>query len=151
MSSTINQLSTDNNPSLSDQIIIWSTVNGDSRKTSLTTLQALLVPSITSSEKITQYASPVVSGFSVQITDSNRSIWLILSPISAFAAGTLTLPALANLVDKQEITVFTTNAITTLTTNTNGATSLGIPVTLAQNGYFTIKFDAVMSTWYRIS
>jgi len=151
MSSTINQLSTDNNPSLSDQIIIWSTANGDSRKTSLTTLQALLVPSITSSEKITQYASPVVSGFSVQITDSNRSIWLILSPISAFAAGTLTLPALANLVDKQEITVFTTNAITTLTTNTNGATSLGIPVTLSQNGYFTIKFDAVMSTWYRIS
>ena len=151
MSSTINQLSTDNNPSLSDQIIIWSTANGDSRKTSLTTLQALLVPSITSSEKITQYASPVVSGFSVQITDSNRSVWLILSPISVFAAGTLTLPALANLVDKQEITVFTTNAITTLTTNTNGATSLGIPVTLSQNGYFTIKFDAVMSTWYRIS
>lgn len=151
MSSTINQLSTENNPSLSDQIAIWSSANGDSRKTSLTTLQALLVPSTTSNDKITQYASPVVNGFSVQITDSNRSVWIILSPISAFAAGTLILPALANLVDKQEITVFTTNAITTLTTNMNGATSLGIPATLAQNGYFTIKFDAVMKIWYRIS
>jgi len=149
--STIQQLSTDTAPSLSDLIPIWSTGNGDSRKISLTTLQSLLVPTVTSSEKITQYSSPTVTAFSVQVTDSSRSVWLILSPTAVFANGTIILPALASIVDKQEITVFTTQAVTALTVNTNGATALGIPSALSQNGYFTIKFDAVMSIWYRIS
>lgn len=150
MGSTINQLSRNDTPSLSDLIATWSTANGDSRSISLTALKALLIPVTTSSEKITQYSSPVATGFSLQITDSSSSVWLLLSPTGAFAAGTFILPALANLVDKQEITVFTTQAITALTVNVNGATSLGIPATLAQNGFFTIKYDAVMSTWYRI-
>ena len=149
--STIQQLNTDTAPSLSDLIPIWSTNNGDSRKISLTTLQSLLVPTVTSSEKITQYYSPTVTAFSVQVTNSSRSVWLILSPTAVFANGTIILPALANIVDKQEITIFTTQAVTALTVNTNGATALGIPSVLAQNGYFTIKFDAVMSIWYRIS
>ena len=150
MGSTINQLSTESSPSLSDLLAIWSTANGDSRKISLTALKALLIPSTTSSEKITQYSSPVATGFSVQVTDSSSSVWLILSPTGAFATGTIALPAISNLVDKQEITVFTTQVVTALTVNNNGATSLGIPTSLTQNGYFTLKYDAVMSTWYRI-
>jgi len=150
MGSTINQLSTDTAPSLSDLLAIWSTANGDSRKISLTSLKALLIPATTSSEKITQYSSPVATGFSLPVLNISSSVWLILSPTGVFAAGTLVLPALANLVDKQEITVFTTQAVTALTVNNNGATSLGIPTSLSQNGYFTIKYDAVMTTWYRI-
>lgn len=101
--------------------------------------------------KITQYAAPSASGFSVAIDDDDgASVWLVLTPIAGYAAGTLVLPLLANCVDKQEILVNCTQAVTTLTITGNGSTVTGAPTTLAANAFFTLRFEDVTNTWYRV-
>lgn len=101
-------------------------------------------------DKITQYSAPSATGFSVQVTDGSDSIWLILTPTAGFAAGTIVLPALANCVDKQEVLVNCTQAVTTLTVSGNGATVTGAPTTLAANAFFRLRFDDVANVWYRV-
>lgn len=98
----------------------------------------------------TQYAAPSSSGFSVQITDNSADTHLILTPTGGFAVGTVVLPALSSAVDKQEVLVNCTQAVTAFAVNGNGSTVTGAPVTLAANAFFRMKFDAVTSTWYRV-
>jgi hypothetical protein len=99
----------------------------------------------------TQYSAPSATGFSVQITDSSADTHLILTPVAGYAAGTIVLPAVANAIDGQQIMVNCTQAVTTLTVDGNGATAVtGEPATLAANAFFTLKYDAVTSTWYRV-
>jgi hypothetical protein len=124
---------------------------GDARAAAASVLLAYIQANLgIQDNKITQYAAPSATGFSVQIRDSNSSIWLLLTPTAGYAAGTLVLPQLANCADKQEILVNCTQAVTTLTINGNGATVTGAPTTLAANAFFTLRFDAVTSAWYRV-
>lgn len=102
----------------------------------------------------TQYAAPSATGFSVTLTDgddNDTSIHLILTPVAGYAAGTIVLPPVASLVDRQEILVNCTQAVTTLTVSANGATAVtGAPTTLAANAFFKMKYDKPTSTWYRV-
>jgi hypothetical protein len=75
---------------------------------------------------------------------------LILLPTGAFAAGTLVLPLLANCVDKQEVLVNCTQAVSSLTINGNGATVTGAPTSLSTNGFFRLRFDGLAKVWYRV-
>lgn len=147
----INQLSAVDQVQPSDQVPIYSSANGDARKASLSLLKTFFQEGITAADdKVTQYSAPSATGFSVQINNDLDSVWLILTPTGAFAAGTLVLPAVANCVDKQEILVNCTQAVTTLTVSGNGATVTGAPTTLAANGFFRLRFDIITSTWYRV-
>lgn len=117
----------------------------------LTWLQAsLTLPS----SYTTQYAAPSATGFSVTITDGsgdNTNVHLILTPVAGYGAGTIVLPPVASCVDKQQVLVNCTQAVTTLTVSGNGATAVtGAPTTLAANAFFTLKYDAPTSTWYRV-
>ena len=148
---TINQLTAVDSVSGTDQIPIYSSTSGDARKAALSVLLAYLTDNISAADnKITQYAAPSASGFSVSITDGSDSIWLVLTPVAGYAAGTIVLPALANCVDKQEILVNCTQAITTLTITANGSTVTGAPTTMAANAFFTLRFEDVTNTWYRV-
>lgn len=103
----------------------------------------------------TQYAAPSATGFSVTITNgqtlNDDNIHLILTPTAGFAAGTLVLPATPGAIDKQEVLVNCTQAVTTLTINGNGATAVtGEPSTLAADAFFRLKFDLSTKTWYRV-
>lgn len=148
---TINQLSAVSSLAASDLVPVFSTANGDARKASLTVLAAFIQTLITAADMmITQYSAPSSSGFTVTITDDSDSIWLILTPVAGYAAGIITLPALANCADKQELLVNCTQAITTLTISGNGATVTGAPTTMAANAFFRLRFDAVVHTWYRV-
>lgn len=148
---TINQLSAVDQVQSSDQVPIYSSENGDARKASLATLKTFLQQGLTAADdKITQYSAPSATGFSVQIQDGPDSIWLVLTPTAGFAAGTVVLPAVANCVDRQEILVNCTQAITALTINGNGATVTGAPTALSANNFFRLRFDAVTDTWYRV-
>lgn len=147
---TINQLSSVDAVVSSDQIPIYSSENGDARKASLATLAKYLATQVTSvDDMVTQYFAPSATGFTVTITDGPNSIWLVLTPTAGFAAGTIKLPTMTNCVDRQEILVNTTQAVTALTINGNGSTVTGAPTTLAAGAYFRLRFDGVTDTWYR--
>ena len=148
---TINQLSAVDSVVSSDQVPIYSSENGDARKASMATLLAFFSGQITANDdKTTQYSAPSATGFTVTIANAGNSIWLVLTPVAGYAAGTLTLPAVANCVDRQELLVNTTQAVTTLTIAGNGATVTGAPTTLAANAFFRLRFEAVTKTWYRV-
>lgn len=147
----INQLSAVDQVQPSDQVPIYSSSNGDARKASLSLLKTFFQEGITAADdKITQYAAPSATGFSVQVNDDSDSVWLVLTPTGGFAAGTLVLPAVGNCVDRQEILVNCTQVVTTLTVSGNGATVTGAPTTLTANGFFRLRFDTVTGTWYRV-
>lgn len=147
----INQLSAVDQVQPGDQVPIYSSSNGDARKASLSLLKTFFQEGITAADdKITQYAAPSATAFSIQVNNAADSIWLVLTPTAGFAAGTLVLPAVANCVDRQEVLVNCTQAVTTLTVSGNGATVTGAPTALTANGFFRLRFDAVTDTWYRV-
>ena len=147
----INQLSSTDEVQPGDQVPIYSAANGDARKASLALLKTFFQEGITAADdKITQYAAPSATGFSVQVNNGADSVWLVLTPTAGFAAGTLVLPAVANCVDRQEILVNCTQAVTTLTITGNGSTVTGAPTTLDANSFFRLRFDAATKTWYRV-
>lgn len=142
---------------IGDLFILWKTAAGDYRgcpasdvltffQSNLTFTDSTAVPQFD-----TQYSAPSATGFTVAITDSSANTHLILTPVAGYAAGTITLPAVANVVNKQEILVNCTQAVTTLTVNGNGATAVtGEPASLSANDFFKLKYDAPTSTWYRV-
>jgi hypothetical protein len=148
---TINELSAADSVTGGDSFPVYVNAQGDTRRVSATTLRNFVLSDASlSDDKITQYAAPSATGFSISVTDSSNSVWLIITPTAGFAAGTIILPAVANCVDNQELLVNCTQAVTTLTINNNGATVTGAPTTLAANGFFRLRFNALAKVWYRV-
>ena len=143
---TINQLSATDTLTGGDLLPVYKQSQGDARKCSITTLMGYVNANVTTVTQNTQYAAPAATGFSVTVNTGN--VWLILTPVSTYAAGAIVLPTGAS--DKDTVTVNCTQIVTSLTVS-SGATIVGAPTTLAANGFFTMRFDAVTSTWYRIS
>lgn len=147
----INQLSSSSSLAGSDQIVVWSGENGDTRKASLSTLTAFFEENFASPEFEVQTAAPTSTGFTVTLDDSTNSIWLIMSPTGTFATGTIVLPPVADCFDGQQIIVISSQVVTALTVNGNGATVNGAPTALAVNGFFTLRFRSLTSTWYCVA
>lgn len=139
---------------LADQALIWSATNSMWALTSFSSILALVQENITTPEIETQYYSPQATDFSITIgadIDAGSDIHLILTPGADYAAGTFILPISSSLVDKQTIIVNSIKAVTAVSFDNNGASNImGHPTTLAANGYFTLKYDMTMQTWYRI-
>lgn len=137
------------------QIPFNDPANGADRRASVKALAALLQTLLTPSQGlITQYAAPAATGFTVVIAPptDGASMFLLLTPLAAYAAGTITLPQQATCVDGQEVLVHTTQAVTALTVNGNGAVAvIGAPAALAQFAFFRLRYDAVNQSWYRVS
>jgi len=148
----INQLNSGDQISGSDLLPFWSQANGASRKISFTNFLNWLDDQAiaTQDNKVTQYSAPV-TGATLQVTDSQNSIWLILTPAGTLAALTLKMPLSSNVLDKTEVLVNSTQVLTSLLFDANGATIVGAPSTLAANGFFTLRFDIVLQTWYRVN
>jgi hypothetical protein len=155
----INQLTAVDSLAAGDSFPIFDTSNGDARKVSASALLAymqanLTFPDVTGVPQFdTQYAAPSSSGFSVTITPvtAGNNVHLILTPTAGYAAGTIILPAVAGVVDKQEVLVNCTQQVTALTINGNGAVAVtGEPTSLGADDFFRLKYDAVLQTWYRV-
>jgi hypothetical protein len=134
-----------------DAVPFYSAAGGADRRTSVSQLATLLQTLLnTGGGPTQQYAAPNATGFSVTISPAVAGawVWLLLTPVAGYAAGTIVLPAAPQ--DRQEVVVNSTQAVTTLTVSGNGATVNGAPSTLAANAFFRMKYDAVLSTWYRI-
>lgn len=146
---SINRLSTVSTLSTSDLVALYSVSLGNDAGATLGTLLAWLQSQLTATGGfITQYAAPSATGFSVTIAPAaaGGNVRLLLTPAAGYAAGTLVMPS---PVDGQEVLVSSTQAVTTLTV-TASATLNGAPTTLAANGFFRMRYDGVLSGWYRI-
>ena len=148
---TISQLSTVTTVAGGDLLPVYSSSDSDTRKVSLTNLKTFINEDVVATDdKVTQFSAPTATGFTVTVTNGPDSIWLVITPLAGYAAGTITLPVVANCVNKQEVLVISTQAITALTVSGNGATVVGAPTTMAANAFFRLKFEVVLSRWYRV-
>lgn len=146
---SINKLSSLDTLTGGDLLAVWATNNGDTRKSSLTTLVTYLQGALSLPGALsTQYAAPSASGFTVTVAQNNT--WLLLTPTGTFAAGAIVLPSAPT--DKSEVSVNCTQIVTSLTVSAGGTTVTGAPTTLAAaNGFFTMRYDAATAAWYRVS
>lgn len=140
-------------PTTASQMPFYDPTNGQDRRCSLNDVITLVEGQTTTAGFVTQYAAPNASGFNITIAPpvTGTSMFLLLTPTGAFAAGTITLPAQSSLIDGQEVLVHTTQAVTTLTVAANGATAVnGAPTTLAQFAFFRLRYDTINKSWYRV-
>jgi hypothetical protein len=101
-------------------------------------------------DKTIQYFAPSATGWSVAVAAESQSAWLVITPTAGFATGTITMPALINVQEGQEVLVNCTQSVGTLTVLGNGANVIGAPTSLAANGFFLMKFEPILSNWYRV-
>lgn len=148
---TINQLNAIDQPSGSDLLPIYSQSNGDARKISLNNLLAYIARSFASPEFQSQYSTPGASGFNIQVNDSSNNTWLVINPAAGYAVGAITLPAVANCVDGQEVLVNCSQQVAAFTVNGNGAIAVqGAPNALGAEDFFRMRFQLQTKIWYRV-
>lgn len=137
--------------SIGDLAVIWKQCDSDFFGVPITKLVEFINQHLTSAGSFeTQYAAPSSSGFSIQVR-SGANIHLILTPTAGFADGTIVLPPVTGLDDKQEILVNCTQQISSLVIDGSGATAVtGEPGSVGADDFFRLKFDKLTSTWYRV-
>lgn len=133
------------------QIPFYDPAQGADRRDSVANLLALATTTATGFQ--TQYFAPNATGWGVTVAPatSGQKVYLLVTPVAGYAAGTITLPAQASCVDGQEVLVSCTQSVTALTVAGNGATAVnGAPTTLAANAFFRLRYDGVSKSWFRI-
>lgn len=140
-------------PTTASQIPFYDPSNGQDRRASVAALAEVIQETLTAPGAfVTQYAAPNATGFGVSAAPptDGASVYLLLTPLAAYAAGTITLPARATCISGQELLVSCTQTVTALTVAGNGATVNGAPTTLAANGFFRLRFNEIFGAWYRV-
>lgn len=147
----INKLASVAELTTADKVALFSATLGNDAAATLATLLEWLQEQLTSeSAPLTQYAAPGASGFSITVAPptAGDSMFLLISPGGAYAAGTIVLP---DGVDGQEIVVHCRQAVTALTiTPASGESTSGAPTTITAGGFFRLRFDGINSLWCRI-
>jgi hypothetical protein len=143
---TINKLSALDTLTGGDQLAVWATGNGDTRKASMNLVASYVTGTLDLPVDISrsQYAAPSATGFSVTITSPNT--WLVLNPTNDFASGGIALPTA--VPDLSMISIVTTRSVTTFSVTASGAAVVGAPTTINANEAFTLRYDAVTNSWY---
>jgi hypothetical protein len=148
---TINQLPLLAQLSGGDNIPVYSPVNGDARRVSITSLIEYFQANFADPDYLTIINAPTNSGFNIQIGAQTQSVFLIIDPTGTFAAGTITLPPVASCFDGQEIVVSCSQVINTLTITPNGATVIGAPNAFSAGGFFSLRFNVLQASWFTTS
>lgn len=149
---TINKLTRTDSVTAGDVVPVYVQNQGDARGAAMSVIATYVLGTIdlSGTDFITQYALPAATGFSIQVNNTSENTHLIISPTGAFAAGTIVLPAFANLIEGQQVMVTITQPLAALTITPNGSSIIGAPIGLMANQTFILKFDAASSTWYMI-
>ena len=137
--------------SAGSSIPFYDPANGRDLKASISELATLLQSLLSVDDDfMSQYAVPGATGFSVTVAPqtAGQSVFLLLSPGGAYAAGTLVLPT---GVDGQQLLVHCRQAVTALTVTPATDNNIsGAPTTLAAGGFFRLRFDGVNKLWCRV-
>jgi hypothetical protein len=147
---TINSLSQIDALGGGDQVPVYDSDAGTARKASVSQFVAYFRSAFASPDVAVTISSPI-AGFNQVLATSATSIWLILTPAGTLATGTVTLPPVADCFDGQQVLVTSTESITALTVAGNGATVNGAPAALGIDGFFALRFNKLLSSWYCVS
>lgn len=147
---TINQLSSTTTLTASDKMVVYSQDNGDSRKATLSTLLSFLHDNFQEEGLVTQVVVPT-TGQNVTVNAQTQDLWLVLNPAGVLASLTVTMPPKASAFDGQQVSISTSQALTSLTIGGNGATVYGEPGTLPAGGFLTMKYSVNQDGWYATS
>lgn len=146
---TINELASTNTITGSDQFPVYVSGNGDARKASASTLLAYIQSAWMDPNYTRVTASPTLSGFTLALPTTANSLFVLLTPTGTMATGTIVLPAAASAADGQEIVLYTSQEVTTLTFTLNGATALnGAPTGIQAGAALTLRYDVLSTAWY---
>lgn len=147
--SNLTKVATETEVTAADVVPIASAINGDDRGLPLAKLVAWLQTNLVFSdgESVQQYAAPSTTGFNITVLQPDT--WLIITPVTSLATGTITLPSVRD--NQQWVQVSTSNTITALTVVGSGASVVGAPPTLIVGGFFTMAYDETTNVWYRVS
>ena len=153
---TINQLNSAMSAQLSDSIPVFVSGSQTTRRITISQLLELIAAQQPANQSTvsTQYASPGVNGFLVQVLQpitGGPDVHMIINPLTNFAAGTIQLPIFNTALDGQQVIITTTKVIAAVTIDLNGASAgFGLPATLGANDSFVVAYDAPSSSWYMI-
>jgi len=148
---TINQLSLQSNVSTGDNLVVFSTQNGDTRRLPIAALLTFFQQQFAAPTVATNVYTPG-TGFNIAVpTPVAQQQWILLQPAGTLATGTVTLPLNTATPDGTEVLITTTQQITGFTLALNGATAaFGDPSTLAAEDYFRMRFVQAQNSWYGI-
>jgi hypothetical protein len=141
----INQLTAVDTLSGGDAVPIWSQGQGDTRRTSMTTIAAYIAEQTATLPPVRQYAAPV-TGATVTVGQPNPT-WLVLTGTGTLADLTISLGL--DPADLQEVTVSATGQITALTVS-GTAPVLNAPTSIVAGGWFSMRYDAATPAWRRV-
>lgn len=146
----IDQLSTIASLSSGDLVPVYAQSNGDARAAPMSAILAFVENNFASPDYQNITVAPL-DGFTIELDKSTKSIWLILSPAAGLTLGTIVLPEPADCFDGQTIVVTSSEAIAGLVVNGNGGTVNGAPSAIAADGFFSLRFHRVTSTWWCVA
>jgi len=150
--STINNLPLLETVTGSDQLLIYATNQGDSRRLAVSDFLEYLYDdpgnaAFTGLPETTIYA-PATS-FTITLTENANNLWIIINLSAAVPTGTIILPIAPSI--EQEIMVTATKQVTLFTLDPNGGTGYNFPTTIAAEHSFTVKYNVTLNSWFRIS
>lgn len=99
---------------------------------------------------ITQYANPNVNGWALTVAPlaAGQNVIVILDPTLSSYSITLNLPAIP--ADGQTITFHSKLPVTFSLVAPGAFISIGSLSAMAAGGFFTVRYDALTDTWYRV-
>ena len=135
-----------------DQVAVYTPMNGDARRVSISALLQFFQQTFASPTLATNIYTPG-TGFNVAVpTPVASQQWMLIQPAGTLATGTVTLPLNTETPDGTEVMVTTTQQITAFTLALNGATATyGAPTTLSATDWFRMRFVLATNSWYRIA
>jgi hypothetical protein len=147
----LSQINTVNDLSLSDLIIIFTNANGDSRKSSINTLLEKFREEFTRPDFDDTINSPI-NGFSISLNTTGKNEWLILTPASTLATGTIVFPTVAESSDGQEILITCSQDVTSLTIDPSDASGFfGAPTTIQTNQPIHFRYKKTLKSWFKVN
>jgi hypothetical protein len=143
----IDRLSTVAEIGATDMLAMFSRAAGGDVQVAVGVLSEFLQSLQSTGSEVTQYAAPQGSGFAAQVVNANdgEDIFYLITPAGAYAVGSLLLPTIP--WDGQHVNVHCSQAITTF--SVPGSNVHGAPTTLAAGAFFTLRWDAATSGWWR--
>ena len=150
----INRLSTLEEIKPSDLMVFYSVGNSDSRKATVSALQAYLQDAQGGKyvEKFTtQRANPTANNFTLISKNNNSNKWLILTPSQDYQDGSIIFPESFNLLDGQEIIISSSKNLQSLSIISDGAIVQSQPLILKPFESIKYKYDIAIKEWKLIS